>query len=43
MLTVGNGVGKLTDISNEKTKEEEKVAEMMAEWEELEELLAEMT
>ena len=44
MLTVGNDVGKLTDISNEKTKEEEKVAEMMTEWEEeLEELLAEMT
>ena len=43
MLVVGNDVGKLTDISNEKLKEEEKVAEMMSEWEELDELLAEMS
>ncbi len=43
MMTVGNDVGKLTDISNEKIKEEEKVAEMMTEWEELEELLIEIS
>jgi DNA repair exonuclease SbcCD ATPase subunit len=42
MMTVGNDVGKLTDISKEKEKEEEKVAEMMEEWEELEILLAEV-
>lgn len=29
MMTVGNDVGKLTDISNKKIKEEEKVAEMI--------------
>lgn len=43
MMTVGNDVGKLTDIAREKEKEEEKVAEMMTEWEELEELLADVS
>lgn len=43
MMTVGNDVGKLTDISNKKIKEEEKVAEMMTEWEDLEELLLEVS
>lgn len=41
MMEVGNDVGKLTDISSEKEKEEAKVAEMMTEWEELEILLEE--
>lgn len=41
MMEVGNDVGKLTDISSEKEKEEAKVAEMMTEWEELEMLLEE--
>ena len=43
MMGLGNDVGKLTDIAKEKEKEEEKIAEMMAEWEELEELLAEVS
>jgi len=40
MLEVGNDIGKLTDLSNEKQKEEAKVEKMEAEWMELEELLA---
>ncbi len=42
VMTVGNDVGKLTDLSNEKISEEEKLAKMMVEWEELESLLAEI-
>jgi ATPase subunit of ABC transporter with duplicated ATPase domains len=42
MMTVGNDVGKLTDLSNEKISEEEKLTDMMAEWEELELLLVEI-
>ncbi len=43
MMAVGNDVGKLMDLTKEKEKEEEKVIEMMAEWEELEELLAQVS
>jgi len=43
MMTVGNDVGKLVDLTKEKEKEEKKVTEMMTEWEELEELLAEIS
>jgi len=42
MMEVGNDVGKLTDISQLKEKEEEKVMTYMEEWEELEVLLAEV-
>jgi len=41
MMTVGNDVGKLTDITKLKEKEEAKIAEMMEEWEDLEQVLAE--
>lgn len=41
MMEVGNDVGKLTDISKEKEKLQEKVEKAMAEWEELESALAE--
>jgi len=43
MLQVGSDVEKLTDLSKDKGAEEAKVAEMMAEWEELEALLAEVS
>ena len=43
MMNVGNDVGKLTDISMKKQEEEEKVAKMMEEWEEIEKLLAEVS
>lgn len=43
MMNVGNDVGKLTDLSIQKQKQEEKVANMMTEWEELEELLAQVS
>ena len=42
MMSVGNDVGKLVDMNNEKEKLEEKVMELMEEWEELETLLAEV-
>jgi ATPase subunit of ABC transporter with duplicated ATPase domains len=42
MLSVGNDVGKLTDLSKQKQNEEEKVAQYTQEWEELEELLIEL-
>jgi hypothetical protein len=42
MMQVGSDVGKLTDLSNDKQKEEANVAKYMEEWEELEELLAEI-
>jgi ATP-binding cassette subfamily F protein uup len=41
MMTVGNDVGKLTEISKQKEDLEAKVAKMMEEWEECEEVLAE--
>jgi len=40
MFEVGNDVGKLTDLSKEKQKEEAKVEKMEEEWMKLEELLA---
>ena len=39
MMTVGNDVGKLMDITKLKDEQQAKVDEMMIEWEELEELL----
>lgn len=42
MLEVGSDVGKLTDLSKNKEKEEAKAAALMKEWEELEELLEEI-
>jgi ATPase subunit of ABC transporter with duplicated ATPase domains len=42
MMTVGNDVGKLVDMSKEKEKLEEKVMELMEEWEELEVLLTQL-
>ena len=39
MMSVGNDVGKLVDLNNEKEQLEAKVMELMEEWEELEELL----
>ncbi len=42
MMQVGSDVGKLTDLSNDKQKEEANVAKYMEEWEKLEELLAEI-
>jgi ATPase subunit of ABC transporter with duplicated ATPase domains len=43
MMTVGNDVGKLTDISNLKLAEEKELDKMMKEWEELEMLLTEFS
>mmetsp|Transcript_9215 Transcript_9215/g.11619 ORF Transcript_9215/g.11619 Transcript_9215/m.11619 type:complete len:745 (+) Transcript_9215:27-2261(+) len=43
MMNVGNDVGKLVDLSNEKKAEEDEIAIMMSEWEELELLLAEVS
>ena len=42
MMTVGNDVEKLMALTDKKTKEEETVALLMEEWEELEEVIAEM-
>jgi len=42
MMEVGNDVGKLTDLSQEKEVLDMKVAELMEEWEELETLLEEL-
>ena len=42
MMEVGSDVGKLTDLSNDKQKEEANVAKYMEEWEDLEQLLAEI-
>ena len=39
MLSIGNDVGALVDLSNKKQALEDKVAEYMTEWEELEEVL----
>ena len=43
MMTVGNDVEKLMELTNKKTEEEENVATLMEEWEELEEIVAEMS
>ena len=43
MMTVGNDVEKLMELTEKKTKEEESVVALMEEWEELEELIAEMS
>lgn len=43
MMSVGNDVEKLMELINKKTKEEETVASLMEEWEELEEVIAEMS
>ena len=43
MMTVGNNVEKLMDLTDKKTKEEETVVSLMEEWEELEEVIAEMS
>jgi len=40
MIEIGNDVGELVDLNNEKEKLQEKVMTLMAEWEELEVLLA---
>ena len=40
MMEVGNDVGKLTDLSKQKQKEETEIAKMEEEWLELEDLLA---
>lgn len=42
MMKVGNDVEKLMALTDKKTKEEETVASLMEEWEELEEVIAEM-
>lgn len=42
MMKFGSDVGKLTDLQSDKEAEEMKIMEMMAEWEELESLLAEV-
>ena len=42
MMTIGNDVEKLMALTDKKTKEEETVASLMEEWEELEEVIAEM-
>lgn len=39
MMEIGNDVGRLTDVSNEKQKLEGQVGVLMEEWEKLEELL----
>ena len=43
MMTVGNDVEKLMELTEKKTKEEESIVALMEEWEELEELIAEMS
>lgn len=43
MMTVGNDVEKLMELTNKKTEEEENVVTLMEEWEELEEIVAEMS
>jgi DNA repair exonuclease SbcCD ATPase subunit len=43
MMSVGNDVEKLMELTDKKTKEEETVASLMEEWEELEEVIAEMS
>jgi hypothetical protein len=40
MISIGSDVGKLAEFSKKKIAAEQKVAELMKEWEELEELLA---
>lgn len=42
MIKVGNDVGKLMELTEKKTKEEKSIAKLMEEWEELEEVMAEM-
>ena len=42
-MTVGNDVEKLMALTNKKTEEEENVVTLMEEWEELEEIVAEMS
>lgn len=42
MMKVGNDVEKLMTLTDKKTKEEENVVALMEEWEELEEVIAEM-
>eukprot|EP00986_Skeletonema_menzelii_P003637 scaffold1151_cov144-Skeletonema_menzelii.AAC.4 len=42
MMTVGNDVEKLMALTDKKTKEEDTVTSLMEEWEELEEVIAEM-
>mmetsp|Transcript_11224 Transcript_11224/g.22394 ORF Transcript_11224/g.22394 Transcript_11224/m.22394 type:complete len:726 (+) Transcript_11224:42-2219(+) len=42
MMTVGNDVEKLMALTDKKTKEEETVVSLMEEWEELEDVIAEM-
>ena len=43
MIQVGNDVGKLVDLNDEKMKEEEMVSQMMDEWSDLEILLNEQS
>ena len=42
MMTVGNDVEKLMALTDKKTKEEENVVSLMEEWEQLEDVIAEM-
>ena len=42
MLEIGSDVGKLMDITEKKTKQEDDVATLMEEWETLEEVMVEM-
>lgn len=42
MMTVGNDVGKLVDLQEAKEKLEASIAEYMDEWEDLEDLVAQM-
>ena len=42
MLSIGNDVGKLVDLSKEKEKLQSEVSKLMEEWEELEELLSQV-
>lgn len=42
MIKVGNDVEKLMKLTEKKTKEENSIAKLMEEWEELEEVMAEM-
>ena len=41
-MKVGNDMEKLMVLTDKKTKEEDSIAELMQEWEELEEVMAEM-
>ena len=43
MIQVGNDVGKLVDLNNDKVKEEQRVSELMDEWSDLEILLNEQS